>query len=77
MAISDKPWSNFSPSDYDNAQWKRACLIHMDANSDAKADHPKRSLRHHIHGAVDVPELGERLIRRFPRGYGKWPRHRV
>lgn len=39
MAISDKPWSNFSPSDYDNAQWKRACLIHMDANSDAKADH--------------------------------------
>jgi hypothetical protein len=26
-AVSDKAWSDFSQSDYDDAQWKRACLI--------------------------------------------------
>lgn len=26
-SVSDKPWSDFSQSDYDDAQWKRACLI--------------------------------------------------
>jgi len=27
VEASDKPWSGFSPSDYDDDQWKRACLI--------------------------------------------------
>ncbi|MCP2339173.1 HK97 family phage prohead protease [Actinomadura rupiterrae] len=25
--VSDEPWSNFTPADYDIAQWRRACLI--------------------------------------------------
>jgi len=29
MPISDKPWSQFSESDYDIEQWHRACLIHQ------------------------------------------------
>lgn len=27
MAVSDKPWGQFSQADYDIAQWKRACLV--------------------------------------------------
>lgn len=27
MAVSDKPWSRFSESDYDEEQWYEACLI--------------------------------------------------
>jgi HK97 family phage prohead protease len=27
MAVSDKPWSQFSESDYTPEQWRRACLI--------------------------------------------------
>ncbi|MGB9613893.1 MAG: hypothetical protein ACPL3B_00095 [Fervidobacterium sp.] len=27
--VSDKPWSNFSESDYDKEQWWDACLIHL------------------------------------------------
>lgn len=38
MAISNKPWGQFSQVDYDNAQWKRACLIHL-ADDDVKANH--------------------------------------
>lgn len=29
MAVSTKPWSSFSASDYTPEQWKRACLIVM------------------------------------------------
>jgi len=39
MAISDKPWSQFSQADYMPEQMRRACLIHIDPNSDNKADH--------------------------------------
>jgi len=39
MPISNKPWSQFSQSDYTPEQWRRACLIHIDPNSDNKADH--------------------------------------
>lgn len=27
MAVSDKPWSRFSDSDYSDEQWYEACLI--------------------------------------------------
>lgn len=27
--ISNRPWSDFSESDYDLEQWHRACLIHL------------------------------------------------
>jgi len=27
MAISEKPWSSFSESDYNDSQWYEACLI--------------------------------------------------
>lgn len=27
--VSNKPWSNFSESDYDKEQWWDACLIHL------------------------------------------------
>lgn len=27
MAVSDKPWSNFSQADYSIDQWKRACVV--------------------------------------------------
>lgn len=30
-AVSDTPWSKFSPADYTLAQWHRACLIHNHA----------------------------------------------
>ena len=39
VAISNKPWSQFSQTDYTPEQWRRACLIHVDPNSDNKADH--------------------------------------
>lgn len=29
MAISNKPWGQFSGSDYSLEQWHRACLIHL------------------------------------------------
>lgn len=38
MPISNRPWGQFSESDYDNAQWRRACLIHL-ADDDVKANH--------------------------------------
>ena len=38
MTISDKPWSNFSESDYTPEQWIKACLIHMVDNPKAKSD---------------------------------------
>lgn len=31
MAVSDKPWGDFSQSDYTPQQWKAACLVHMPA----------------------------------------------
>jgi len=31
--VSNKPWSNFKESDYDDAQWLRACLIDRGLNS--------------------------------------------
>lgn len=39
MPISNKPWSRFDESDYTPEQWRRACLIHMNPDSDNKADH--------------------------------------
>jgi hypothetical protein len=36
MAISDKPWGQFSQADYTPERWRRACLIHMDPNSGDK-----------------------------------------
>ncbi len=40
MPFSNKPWSDFSESDYSPEQWKAACLIHF-GNSDppAKDEH--------------------------------------
>lgn len=29
MAVSERPWSQFSQADYTLAQWHRACLIHL------------------------------------------------
>ena len=61
MPFSNKPWSQFSPADYTPEQWRRACLIHMDLNSDNKADHklpvrePDGTLnRNGIHAAAAV-----------------------
>lgn len=31
MAVSDKPWGDFSQSDYTPEQWKAACLVHLPA----------------------------------------------
>jgi hypothetical protein len=38
-AVSDKPWSDFTQADYDIGQWRRACLIGPDSQSDAKGDY--------------------------------------
>lgn len=38
MPISNRPWGQFSESDYSNEQWRRACLIHL-ADDDVKANH--------------------------------------
>ena len=38
MPFSDKPWSNFSESDYTPEQWIKACLIHMTASPKTKSD---------------------------------------
>ena len=38
-AVSDKPWSDFSESDYTIEQWRKACLIGPDEPSDSKADY--------------------------------------
>ena len=61
MAISDKPWSQFSQADYMPEQMRRACLIHIDPNSDNKADHklpvrePDGTLnRNGVHAAAAV-----------------------
>jgi 2'-5' RNA ligase len=34
--VSDKPWSNFSASDYDEAQWARACLLDRGSEVEGK-----------------------------------------
>ncbi len=59
--VSDKPWGQFSQADYTPEQWRRACLIHMDSNSDNKADHklpvrePDGTLnRNAVHAAAAV-----------------------
>lgn len=36
MAVSNKPWSQFSESDYDDAQWKRACILDRGTGNTAK-----------------------------------------
>jgi len=61
MAVSNKPWSQFSQADYTPEQWRRACLIHMDPESDNKADHklpvrePDGTLnRNGVHAAAAV-----------------------
>lgn len=38
-AVSDKPWSDFSQADYSLEQWKKACVVHPDADSDVKSDY--------------------------------------
>lgn len=38
MPISNKPWGQFSESDYTPEQWVRACLIHL-ADDLVKANH--------------------------------------
>lgn len=38
VAISNKPWSNFSESDYAPEQWRSACLIHL-SNDLVKSNH--------------------------------------
>lgn len=37
--VSDKPWSQFSQSDYDIDQWRTACLIGPATESDSKSDY--------------------------------------
>ncbi len=61
MAVSNKPWGQFSAADYTPEQWRRACLIHMGPNSDNKADHklpvrePDGTLnRNGVHAAAAV-----------------------
>jgi len=61
VPISDKPWSGFSQADYTPAQWRAACLIHVDPNSDNKSDHklpvrePNGALnRNAVHAAAAV-----------------------
>lgn len=36
MAVSNKPWSQFSESDYTDAQYERACLIDRGGSGTAK-----------------------------------------
>lgn len=38
-AVSDKPWSDFSAADYTIEQWRAACLIGPDEQSDSKSDY--------------------------------------
>jgi hypothetical protein len=38
MAISNKPWSQFSESDYSIEQWRRACLIDMGGDRENKGN---------------------------------------
>jgi peptidoglycan hydrolase-like protein with peptidoglycan-binding domain/2'-5' RNA ligase len=39
MAVSDKPWSQFTQADYDDEQWYDACLIHTNEGDNyVKAD---------------------------------------
>jgi len=37
--VSDRPWSDFSQADYTIEQWRRACLVGPDTQSDRKADY--------------------------------------
>jgi len=80
MAISDKPWSQFSQADYTPEQWRRACLIHL-ADDDVKEHHklpvyePDGTLnRNAVHqaaavlagarGGVDAPPAKKRAAAR-------------
>lgn len=36
MAVSNKPWGQFSPSDYTDAQYQAACLIDRGGTGSAK-----------------------------------------
>ncbi len=38
MPISNKPWSQFSESDYTIEQWRRACLIDMGGDRENKSN---------------------------------------
>jgi hypothetical protein len=38
-SVSDKPWSDFSESDYTIEQWRKACLISPDSASEDKGDY--------------------------------------
>lgn len=37
-AVSDKPWSGFGQGDYTDAQWYRACLVHLQDPPRSKGD---------------------------------------
>lgn len=37
--VSDKSWSDFSQSDYSIEQWRRACLIKPESQTDSKSDY--------------------------------------
>jgi uncharacterized protein len=45
MAASDTPWSNFTPSDYSQLQWKRACLIDTEQGAPDSKDRFKLPVR--------------------------------
>ena len=38
FAVSDKPWSDFKESDYNDDQWYRACVLHKNGSSKVKSD---------------------------------------
>lgn len=59
--VSNKPWSNFSASDYSIEQYRKACLISPDTPSDNKGDYqlpvrePDGTLnRNGVHAAASV-----------------------
>lgn len=61
MAISNKPWSDFSDADYSVEQLRRACLIDMGGDPQAKSNYklrvrePDGTLnRNGVHAAASV-----------------------
>lgn len=54
MHVSEKPWSEYSKSDYTPEQWHRACLIHLHDGAPTSKDQCKLPVRT-PNGAVSRP----------------------
>jgi HK97 family phage prohead protease len=45
MAVSDTPWSNFTPADFSSQQWARACVIDTENGDKDSRDRYKLAVR--------------------------------